>query len=175
VTFQERADYGLSAAEVFALLNEYVRSRAAGKEIDNIGMERSPFGPTAQAPSLTAPATTDWSQLARTSADVADYLQRQGRVPSIVWLGSVGVSPEAYLQALAKVVIELAENKLPPGNFEVPPAKLAAAKYVADDGPNLWGWVIFPDGFRAPAMMALAKQQAWTIKPARIDHSAKSK
>jgi hypothetical protein len=37
---------------------------------------------------------------------------------------------------------------------------------VADDGPNLWGWVIFPPGFRAPAMMELAKRQAWTIKPA---------
>ena len=87
----------------------------------------------------------------------------------------MGVPPEAYLQALARVTIDLAENKLPPGNFEVPPAKLAAGKYVADDRPNLWGWVIFPDGFRAPAMMALAKQQAWTLKPARLDRSPKSK
>jgi hypothetical protein len=31
--------------------------------------------------------------------------------------------------------------------------------------------VIFPDGFRAPGMMALARQQAWTIKPALIDRS----
>jgi hypothetical protein len=69
----------------------------------------------------------------------------------------------------------LLENKLPPGKIEVKPAKLAAAQFVADDGPNLWGWIIFPDGFRAPAMMALAKQQAWTIKPAHIDGSGKSK
>ena len=74
-----------------------------------------------------------------------------------------------------QVVIDLSENKLPPGNFEIRPAKLAAARYVADDGPNLWGWVIFPDGFRAPAMMALAKQQAWTLKPARLERSPKPK
>ena len=47
------------------------------------------------------------------------------------------------------------------------PAPLAAARYVSDDDPKkLWSWVIFPPGFRAPAMMALAKLQAWTIKPA---------
>jgi len=49
------------------------------------------------------------------------------------------------------------------------PAKLLTAKCIADDAPNLWGWVIFPPGFRAPALMELAKQQAWTIKPA-INH-----
>ncbi len=174
VTFQERADYGLSAAETFALLNEYVRSRSGGKETDSIGIEKSPYGPTGQAPALTAPATTDWSQFARTAGDVADYLHRQERIPNSIWLGSVNVPPEAYLQALAQVVIDLSENKLPPGNFEIRPAKLAAARYVADDGPNLWGWVIFPDGFRAPAMMALAKQQAWTLKPARLERSPKS-
>ena len=119
--------------------------------------------------------TTDWSQFARTVADVADSLRRQGRIPSTVWLGSVAVPPEAYLQALARVTIELATHKLPPGTVEVRPTKLAAAGYVADDGPNLWGWVIFPDGFRAPAMMALAKQQAWTLKPARLESMRRQK
>jgi hypothetical protein len=53
----------------------------------------------------------------------------------------------------------------------VNPSKLAAAKYVADDGPNLWGWVIFPPEMRAPALMDLAKRQAWTLKPA-VRHGA---
>jgi hypothetical protein len=46
------------------------------------------------------------------------------------------------------------------------PARLAAADYVADDSPDLWDWVIFPHGFHAPKLMALAKLQAWTLKPA---------
>jgi hypothetical protein len=174
-TFQQRADYELSAGEGFALLNEYVTSRCGGRETASIGLEISPDGPTGQIPTLTATVTTDWSQFSRTVADVADYLRRQGRIPSTVWLGSVSVPPEAYLQALARVTIELATHKLPPGSVEVRPTKLAAAGYVADDGPHLWGWVIFPDSFRAPAMMALAKQQAWTLKPARIDSSQKTK
>jgi hypothetical protein len=48
---------------------------------------------------------------------------------------------------------------------------LAAAKYVADDSPDLWGWVIFPPNFRAPKLMGLAKLQAWTLKPARAQKS----
>ena len=32
---------------------------------------------------------------------------------------------------------------------------------------GLWGWVIFPPGFRAPKLMGLARLQAWTLKPAR--------
>src|SRR5438309_5764558 len=80
VTFQEQADYGLSAAETFALLNEYVRRRTSGDPdrasavskvardsvagsgpsrfhrdgvADNLGIEKSPFGPTGQSPVLT--------------------------------------------------------------------------------------------------------------------------
>jgi hypothetical protein len=46
--------------------------------------------------------------------------------------------------------------------------ELTAKKYVADDSPRLWGWVVFPDGFHAPRMMEVAKLQAWTIKPALL-------
>ena len=44
--------------------------------------------------------------------------------------------------------------------------KMDAAAFVADDNPNLWRWVIFPPGFHAPALMDLAKRQAWALKPA---------
>jgi hypothetical protein len=169
VTFQEHEDYALSAAEILYLLDLPVSAlgtkpaKKNGSE-DFIGL----LGPTGRIASMGGPVTTDWSQFTRTAADVTDYIHHHGRVPSTVWLGSVPVSPEAYLRALARVTIDLADNKPPPQYVEIQPAKLAAAQYVADDGPNLWGWVIFPDGFRAPGMMALAKQQAWTLKPARI-------
>src|SRR5262249_12430819 len=110
--------------------------------------------------------TTDWSQFARTAADVADSLGRLGRVPSTVWLGSTPVSPEAFLAALARAVVGLEDGQPAPAAVGGKPARPAAAENVGDDGPNLWGWVIFPRGFRAPAMMELAKRQAWTLKPA---------
>ncbi len=111
---------------------------------------------------------TDASQFSRTAVDVADFLRKHGRVPTSVWLGSMAVSPEMYLRALAQITIDLLDGKPMPKTIAVKPAKLAAATYVADDAPNLWGWVIFPRGFRAPAMMELAKRQAWTLKPALL-------
>jgi hypothetical protein len=66
----------------------------------------------------------------------------------------------------------LIEGKSPPEKIEIKPAKLVAARYVSEDGGHLWGWVIFPKGFRAPAMMDLAKRQAWTLKPALIDRAS---
>jgi hypothetical protein len=41
---------------------------------------------------------------------------------------------------------------------------------VAEDSPGLWGWVIFPEGFHAPHIMELARLQAWTLKPAVLQH-----
>ena len=44
---------------------------------------------------------------------------------------------------------------------------LAPERFVADDGPELFGgWIIHPEGFRAPRIVEMAKLQAWTLKPA---------
>ncbi|HMC64471.1 MAG TPA: hypothetical protein VKI65_06005 [Gemmataceae bacterium] len=166
VSFQRQGDCALATSEVFALLNDYVVERAAGREPTSIELKATPFGPSNPVTTLTELVTTDWSQFSRTAVDVADYVRKQGRIPTSVWLGSVVVPPESYLVALAHVASALLDGKPAPETIEVKPARLAAAKYVADDAPNLWGWVIFPRGFRAPAMMELAKRQAWTLKPA---------
>ncbi len=170
IDFQRNKDYTLSASEVFALLNDYVAERAAGREPDGLELKDTPFGPTGDSPTLAdAGVTTDWSQFGRTAADVADFVRKQHRVPGTVWLGSTPVSPEAYLRALAAVARDLADGKKPPETVELKPTPVAAAKYVSADDPKLWGWVIFPPGFHAPEMMQLAKRQAWTLKPALLD------
>src|SRR5262249_48165206 len=116
----------------------------------------------------TETITTDWSQFNRTSIDVVGYVRGHGRVPAAVWLGSQAVSPEAYLRSLALVARDLIDGKEPPEKIDVKPAKLAAAKYVSADAPRRWGWPIFPTGFKAPALMELAKRRAWTLKPALL-------
>jgi hypothetical protein len=173
VSFQTHKDFTLSASEVFALLNDYVAARIAGRNPEHLELAGTPLGPTGQEPLLMEAPTTDASQFGRTSLDVADGLRKEGRVPTAVWLGSTPVPPEAYLRALARVAADLLEGKEMPGKIEVKPARLAAAAHVAEDNPRLWGWVIFPPGFRAPALMKLARQQAWTLKPAQLDRSGK--
>ncbi len=115
--------------------------------------------------------TVPWSQFSRTVLDVADYLAKRGQIPNACWLGSKPVSPESYLVALAQVARRLLVKAEPPESVTLAPARLAAAKYVAEDSPDLWGWVIFPPDFRAPKLMGLAKLQAWTLKPARAQAS----
>jgi hypothetical protein len=171
VGFQKHGDWVLSASEVFCLLNDYVAAHAGGPPAEGLELKATPYGPTGREPLLSEAAWTDASQFGRTSLDVADYLRKQGRVPTAVWLGSVPVPPEAYLRALAGVTLELLDGKPIPAKIEVRPARLAAARHVAEDDSSLWRWVIFPPGFRAPALMKLARQQAWTLKPALPDRS----
>jgi hypothetical protein len=172
ISFQTHKDYTLAASEVFALLNEYVVEKNAGRDTASIALHGTPYGPSKQMPLPADSVKTDWSQFSRTAVDVADYLRKQGRIPTTVWLGGVAVPPEMYLRALAQVTIDLVDGKPVPETIEMKPAKLVAVSHVADDAPNLWGWVIFPRGFRAPAMMALAKRQAWTLKPALLNKPA---
>jgi hypothetical protein len=169
VSFQTHKGYALTASEVLALLNDYVSARLAGRAPGHVELTATPYGPTGAAPALPAAVTTDASQFRRSSEDVADYLKKHGRVPSAVWLGSTPVPPEAYLRALARVALELLEGRKAPATVEVRPATVVAAKHVAADNPRLWGWVIFPPGFKAPAMMALAQRQAWALKPALLN------
>ncbi len=164
LTFQQHGDYVLAASEVFALLNANVALRNPA----TIALENTPLGPSEPSVGMAGEVTTTWSQFQRAAVDVADFLRKQGRVPSAVWLGSVPVPPESYLVALAEVVRERLEGKPAPETVTLRPAQLDAARYVADDAPELWKWVIFPPGFRAPALMALGKRQAWTIKPALL-------
>jgi hypothetical protein len=166
VSFQKTNGSTLAASEVFLLLNQYLNVKRNGNNEVAMQFKVTPYGPTVPVTPLNKSVTTDWSQFTRTAADVNDYLLRNQRIPPAVWLGSVPVPPEAYLSALARVTMDLLDGKPVPETVEIKPAKLAAAAHVADDGPNLWGWVIFPDGFRAPKMMELAKRQAWTLKPA---------
>jgi hypothetical protein len=164
VTFQHRKEYALSAAEILQTLNSaIVRGTPVMARVD------SPLGPTEAPPALGGPVTASWSQFQRTALDVEKYLEAHGRVPSTVWLGSVGVPPESYLSALARVFPQ-AKDHNPPETVEVQPVKLGCAKYVADDSPKIFGW-LFPEGFHAPAMMELARRQSWTIKPAILDAS----
>jgi hypothetical protein len=173
VSFQLHGDSALSASEVFNLLNAYVVECLSGKNPSSILLETTPYGPSGATTALTEAVATDRSQFSRSAEDVAGFIRKHGRIPTSVWLGSTRVPAEAYLQGLAQAAIVLARGEPLPDTITIRPARLSAADYVAADGPALWRWVIFPAGFRAPRMMELAKRQAWTLKPALLDKSAK--
>lgn len=168
VTFQVDDDYNLSASEAFFLLNKFVASVVHKTVGEPLFLDGTPYGPSSRSVELKEKIEVPWEQFARTVLDVADELQKTDQIPNEVWFGSQAVPPESYLVALAQVTRTLNLKSEPPETVVLAPAHLAAAQYVADDSPSLWGWVIFPRGFAAPDMMSLAKLQAWTIKPARL-------
>ena len=166
VSFQVRGGYDLSASEEFALLNEYVVRTVRKQPAAPVLLSGTPYGPDLAAPELADDMNVSWSQFSRTVQDVAGFLEKNGQIPNVVWMGSKPVPPESYLVTLARTTRALLETHTLPNYVTLPPARLAAARYVADDSPKLWDWVIFPEGFGAPQLMALAKLQAWTLKPA---------
>jgi peptidoglycan/xylan/chitin deacetylase (PgdA/CDA1 family) len=168
VSFQVRGDYALTASEIFELLNGYLVHSLRKEGGAPMRLNVTPYGPDPIRSELTANVDVTWSQFSRTAPDVESFLEKTGQIPSVVWLGSSAVPPESYLAALAAVARKLLAKQAPPQTVSVPPAHLAAGKYVADDSPDLWQWPIFPTGFDAPHMMTLAKAQAWTLKPAII-------
>jgi hypothetical protein len=168
VSFQKRGDYALSASEQFALLNDYVARTVRKQPAAPVLLTGTPYGPALAAPQMADDVNVSWSQFSRTVQDVAGFLEKNGQIPNVVWMGSKSVTPESYLVALARTTRTLLETHTLPNYVTLPPARLAAARYVADDSPKLWDWVIFPEGFDAPEMMGLAKLQAWTLKPALL-------
>jgi hypothetical protein len=174
VNYQQRGDIAYTAGELFTTMNGYV------EHVSTLSPDRRPpqalfhsymlpYGPDHAGPPLEKPITVSWSQFRRTVADVHGYLGVHNRIPSTVWMGSTGIPPESYYTALARVTIDLLDGKTPE-TIEIRPAKFTVGARVADDSPKIWGW-LFPEGWHAPEMMALARRQAWTIKPAILDAS----
>jgi peptidoglycan/xylan/chitin deacetylase (PgdA/CDA1 family) len=167
VSFQAGNGFNLTASEVFYLINKSLAGIVRRQGTEPILMDRTPDGPTARPEPLTAKLVVPWNQVARTVVDVQDDLDKTGRIPSAVWLGSQFVPPESYLVGIAQATQAYMQKTQLPDSLSFGPARLAAADYVADDSPGLWNWVIFPNGFHAPKLMLLAKLQAWTLKPVR--------
>lgn len=175
VSFQDHGEFALSASEAFYLLVRYVGGVLRRDPPQPILMDGTPYGPAGPAEpnwgSQPIDLTVPWWQFARATLDVLEFVEKKGQIPNVVWLGSRAASPESYLVALAQVTTRLLIKAEPPETVSFPAARLAAAEHVADDSPDLWNWVIHPEGFRAPRMMQLAKLQSWTLKPAKFSRS----
>ncbi len=168
VSFQVGGRFNLSPSEVLYLLNKFAANIIRHQGADPLFLVNgTPYGPASATGELTAKLEVPWNQFARTVLDVQDELDKTGQIPNAIWLGSQPIPPESYLVGLAHTTVTLTQQGETPASVTFEPAHLATAQYVAEDSPALWGWIIFPRGFRAPKLMSLAKLQAWTLKPAR--------
>jgi hypothetical protein len=120
------------------------------------------YGPASAPQRFITEGKFPWSDFQQAAREMLEIVHTTGQMPSLAWVNGQPVRPQDLAVTLAAALT--AESRQ--GDIALQKGELAAGKYVSDDRPGLWGWVIFPKGFNAPHMMELAKLQAWTIKPA---------
>lgn len=176
-------DLILSPAEFFWLCTMAVDKKIDFNQADSLdviiskrlpeliaGPGRNPAKETVKNLELTA------SDVERAAPLVKDYLLTHRQIPPEVWIGSRAVSPERYLMEIVRLLeYRVKARSNPPWSIQPDSREpvFLASQYVADNSPNLWKWVIFPEAFSAPSVMVQAKRQAWTLKPAlRVKESS---
>jgi hypothetical protein len=159
-----------SAADQFGLLTAVVANLVAGQKPGFPLIAQSLLGPDGPPPLTNERTHIDWPAFRMAVADVANFVQTQGRVPARVFIGPDAISPAVFLVGLGQVYdFYRAHGSLPIG-AGVDLAKevdVRAARRVAEDSPGLFGgWIIHKENFRAPKILEIARLQAWTLKPA---------
>jgi hypothetical protein len=167
VSFQVGDRFNLTASEVFFLLNKFVANIVRRRGVEPIILDGTPYGPASASPPLAAKPVIPWEEFAQATVRVQDSLDKTGQIPPSIALGGQSIPPESYLVGLAQVTEVLTQKGEPPESVIFGPAHLSTAEFVAENTPALWDWVIFAPGFDGTKLMALAKLQAWTLKPAR--------
>jgi polysaccharide deacetylase len=169
ITFQRFDGYALSAADAFVLLttamSSYLQHQQwpAATALINVYGPAQPFSASVGG---VRPASVSSEAFGAAVKDATEYLSVYGRIPDEIWIGSQNLSPADYLATLADVTERVGSGGAIPAEVTLKQGHFAADRYVAADSPDLWGWVIFPDGFHAPHIVELARLQAWTLKPA---------
>ena len=172
ITFQTRDRYAVSAADVFVLLNRAMESFAERQALGQTTTLETVYGPSREfKPSEGAALSRaySWAAFAEAVRDTGAFMRSYKQMPAEIWIGSESLSPADYLATLAGAFDAVAAAGVAPVQVERRTGRFTADKYVAADSPSLWSWPIFPPGFHAPDIMALARLQAWTLKPALLN------
>jgi hypothetical protein len=161
-----------SPADQFGLITAFLAHAVEHKTLaSHVGVPPL-LGPT-EPPPASGTADLQWPAFRDAVVEASQEMQARGHVPSRVFVGPTPIAPADFLRAAATVVARMPASKTTgqpvfPERVLIPSGtRVATERFVAEDTPELFGgWVIHPEGFRAPRIMELARLQAWTLKPA---------
>jgi hypothetical protein len=164
ITFERIDDVYLSPAESFAvLLRWYLRKPGESSVLAIPGL----LGPLRKEPAEPPGKVERW-EFRKACEDTLEFMSRAGHVPPVIWIGSRPAAPGDFLATLASEVLE----DSPGESVELRTGRLSVERYVAEESPGLFNWIIMPEGFRAPHVMELARLQCWSLKPAARDDAS---
>jgi hypothetical protein len=175
ISFQKRDGYVVSAADVFVLLNSAVESFIDRGALPTETSLVAVYGPPRDYKAAEGSASSrayPWTAFAEAVRGADATLRSSKQLPAEIWVGSESLSPADYLATLAGAFQAISTSGSAPAEVERRTGRFTADEYVAADSPTLWNWPIFPPGFHAPDIMALARLQAWTLKPALLAASS---
>jgi hypothetical protein len=163
----------LSPSDQFALLGGFLSRAIRDDSVPRAVEVRVLLGP-ARRPPETEVAELAWPAFRDALLDAFDEAAAHGQVPACVFAGARKIAPADFLRAAAAVTVDVLDasrggpTALFPGKVAIPRGTaVATERHVADDTPALFGgWIIHPEGFRAPRIVEMARLQAWTLKPA---------
>lgn len=171
ISFLRSGENVFSPAESFSILQEAMFLLVSRDDSGSLPRGRFLQGPSQRANVKDGqlPATPiPYATFRSTVFAVNEEIERSQRIPNEIRMGSVVISPADYFATLGDALLQMIApgKKRLPTQFVIRKGNFTADKYVANDDPKIFGWVIHPEGFHAPKMMGLAKLQAWTLKPA---------
>jgi hypothetical protein len=161
----------VSPAEQFAMIVRFLSRAVEEERLPPRTKVTTPLGP-AEKPSATEVTELPWPAFRDALLEVQDQLATHDQIPARVFAGTKTIAPADFLRAAATVAAAAAATNKDrptfPDRVTIPTGTtVATERYVANDTPELFGgWIIHPEGFRAPRIVELAKLQAWTLKPA---------
>ena len=167
---RDREGRWISPAEQFDVLVSYVAAGIADGRLPATVPVRPLLGPP-QVPPAAEALDLPWPAMRDLVVDTAAALRAHRQMPARLFAGPRALAPADVLRATAHVVLT-ADRGGPapawPAQVHVPAGtRVLTERHVADDTPDLFGgWIIHPEGFRAPRIVELARLQAWTLKPA---------
>lgn len=166
INYQILGNKAFSPADQFELLVNAVVGQlqpGANAQPSRLDVLLGPDAPPPDDPGDLSPVSS--SAFRAATLDVSDYLHKSHRIPARVFLGPRAIAPADFLTGLATAFLHRAEHPehITMGHH----VELLTASHVAKDGPDVFGgWIIHPDGFRAPKILDVARLQCWTLKPA---------
>ena len=158
---RRRVSLHLAARQTWLVQGRWTYS-AADLLLTLLGVEPQHVdGPAERRPTTWRDATLPRPAFERASADVAAFIRRHHRLPSVAWVGSETLSLPDFTATLAADEGAGPTVQLRPGNPEFETA-------FSTDPAGSFNWAIHPEGFRAPELLDLGRLQGWTLKPARL-------
>jgi len=118
-------------------------------------------GPTEPGKTSYAKGTIPAAKFRRAALDTAAFIRRFGRLPNQVFIDVDTLSLADFAATLANAIGTTGDVNVVRGN-------IGFEQYFATDGKKSYNWVIHPEGFDGSPLLALARLQGWTLKPARL-------